>query len=169
MILGDVLQRRISGAYVVDQSGLDRDLARLAGRILGLGLRIDVDGADRVPDGGALLVHNRLLGPPETFAAVRGIGLATGRPVRFVGVVDLDPLGPALRKLGGVLAHPAEVGALLRDGELVLVGQRRSLRPRSSAAAPERMARAATDAGVPMVPVTVVARPAPGRWRVTVG
>lgn len=167
MSVVDVVRRRISGSYVVDEAGLDPDVARVAAAALGLGWRIRVDGADRIPDGPAVLVHNRLLGPAETFAVARGISLATGRWIRFLGVPDIDPLGPALRKLGGASAHPAEAAGLLRDGNLVCVGQRRSVRVRPSPdGLPGGLAAVAAELSVPVVPVAVVGRL--DGWRVTV-
>ena len=162
MNAGRVLQRRISGAYQVDEAGLDPDIAELVAPLLGIGWRIRVEGAERLPDGPAVLVHNRVLGPPETFAVVRGIGLETGRRVRFLGIPDIAPVGPFLRKLGGGLAHPAELGGLLRAGELVAIGRRR-------AALPLSLAAVASDLSAPIVPVSVRPGLLPGQWRVTIG
>ena len=166
---GRVLQRRISGDYEVDEAGFDADIASLVAPVLGLGWRIRVGGAERVPDGPAVLVHNRLAGPPETFAVVRGISLATGRRVRFLGIPDIDPVGPVLRKLGGALAHPAELAGLLRSGELVAVGERRGLRRRPDGIElPGRLAAVAAELGVPVVPVSVRPGFLPGHWRLTI-
>ena len=44
---------------------------------------------------------------------------AVDRPVRFVGRPDVAPIGPLLRRIGGLLDHPDEVaGALCRGGSL---------------------------------------------------
>jgi hypothetical protein len=158
---GQVLQRRISGEYTVDETGFDADVAGLVLPVLGAALRVDVEGAERLPAGGALLVHNQVVGPIETFVLVRGIGLATGRSVRFAGIPDIDPLGPFLRKLGGVHAHPSEVAALLRGGHLVSVGRwRRSRQP--------ALAAVADQLGVPAVEVRVGPGPWPAQWRVAI-
>ena len=165
----DVVRRRLSGSYVVDETGLDEDVARLAGAVLGIGWRVRVEGAERLPTGAALVVHNRLVGLPETFAVARGISVSTGRRARFLGVPDIDVVGPALRKLGGASSHPAEAAALLRDGHLVCVGGRRSLRPRPwSAVVPPSLLAVANDLDVPLVPVAVAGGVVPGSWRVTV-
>ena len=166
---GRVLQRRISGDYAVDETGFDPDIADLVAPLVGIGWRIRVEGADRLPDGPAVLVHPRVVGPPETFAVVRGVRLATGRRVRFLGIPDVDPVGPFLRKLGGALAHPAELAGLLRAGHLVAVGERRALRPKPGPAAlPAALAAVAFDLDVPIVPVGVRPGLLPGHWRVTI-
>jgi hypothetical protein len=45
---------------------------------------------------------------------------SVGRPLRVLGVPDVPPIGPLLRRFGGVVDHPAEVASLLRAGHLVL-------------------------------------------------
>ena len=43
------------------------------------------------------------------------------RPSRPLRGVDIAPIGPTLRRLGGVVARPDEIGGLLRDGQLTAV------------------------------------------------
>src|SRR5688572_26909507 len=110
---GGLVRRRFRGSYEIDPWGLDHDLVELASPLWSLRYGIDVDHADRLPEEGpALLVANRRLGLSEPFVLSRGVRLATGRHVRCVGVPDVAPVGPALRRLGGVLARPDEVAGL---------------------------------------------------------
>jgi 1-acyl-sn-glycerol-3-phosphate acyltransferase len=166
-----VIRRRFSGAYEVDPWGLDTDLVELASPFWSLRYGIDVDGAERLPaDGPALLVANRRLGLSEPFVLSRGVRLATSRHVRCVGVPDVAPVGPALRRLGGVLARPDEVAGLLRDGQVVGVLLDRDVRQRAHAGAvPSALFAPAFELGVPVLPVAVVGRELGRRWRLRVG
>jgi 1-acyl-sn-glycerol-3-phosphate acyltransferase len=165
------LRRRLAGTYVVDPWGLDRDLVGLLSPIGSLRFGIHVDGPDRLPtDGPALVVANRRLGLSEPFVLARGIRLATGRHLRCVGVPDIDPVGPALRRLGGVLARPDEVAGLLRAGEVVGVLLDRDVRQRAHAGrVPSHLFAPAFELGVPVVPVALVGRELSRTWRVRLG
>jgi 1-acyl-sn-glycerol-3-phosphate acyltransferase len=164
-----VVRRHATGANEVDPWGMDRDLTALARSLARLRWSITVGGADHVPTTGpALLVANRrpLAATPLLVAAA--IGRATGREVRFTGVTDIAPIGPALRRVGGVLARPDEVAGLLRDGQLPAVW----CEPRSSkrvGAVPPAHLAAAMATGAPVLPVAVIAPPLARRVRVEVG
>jgi hypothetical protein len=96
----DPVRRRLAGDYVVDETGLDLDVARVVAPLLTTGWRITVTGADRLPAaGGALLVYNRLVGR----AGHRVAGAARRRRLRARPTAAGAP--PA------VLAAAAEVGA----------------------------------------------------------
>jgi 1-acyl-sn-glycerol-3-phosphate acyltransferase len=166
-----VLRRRVNGTYEVDPWGLDPDLVELASPLWSLRYGIDVDGADRMPgDGPALLVANRRLGLSEPFVLSRGVRLATSRHVRCVGVPDVAPVGPVLRRLGGVLARPDEVAGLLREGHVVGVLLDRDIRQRAHAGAvPSALFAPAFELGVPVLPVAIVGRELGRSWRVRVG
>jgi 1-acyl-sn-glycerol-3-phosphate acyltransferase len=148
---------------------MDPELVGLARALAPLRWSVTVGGADHVPaEGPALLVANRrmLAGTPLLVAA--SIGRATGREVRFTGIADIAPFGPALRRVGGVLARPDEVAGLLRDGQLPAVW----CEARSSkrvGAAPEPFLAAAMATSAPVLPVAVIAPPFVRRVRVEVG
>ena len=102
---------------------------------LGRKLGVDVQGIDRLPDGGALLVANHTFGWDTAFAVAR-IRARTGRTVWALGE-HLWWRVPGLRRLassvGVVDGTPENVDALLGAGELVLVlpgGLREAVKPR---------------------------------------
>jgi 1-acyl-sn-glycerol-3-phosphate acyltransferase len=166
-----LLRRRVRGTYEIDPWGLDHDLVELVSPVWSLRFGIDVDHPDRLPDEGpALLVANRRLGLSEPFVLSRGVRLATGRHVRCVGVPDVAPVGPALRRLGGVLARPDEVAGLLRAGEVVGVLLDRDVRHRAHAGGvPSPLFAPAFELGVPVVPVALVGRELGRSWQVRLG
>jgi 1-acyl-sn-glycerol-3-phosphate acyltransferase len=165
------LQRRATGAADVDEWGLDPELVSLANPILATRWDIEVTGAERLPAvGGALLVFNRRFGVSEPWVLARGVRQATGRFVRTVGVPDVAPIGPLLRRFGGVVDRTDEVAGLLRAGQLVGLPTARDLRTR------ERVGRlavhrleAAIETGCPVVPVALIGRELGRTWRVVVG
>jgi 1-acyl-sn-glycerol-3-phosphate acyltransferase len=98
-------------------------------------LGVDVQGIDRLPDRGALLVANHTFGWDTAFAVAR-IHARTGRTVWALGE-HLWWRVPGLRRLasavGVVDGTPDNVDALLAAGELVLVlpgGLREAMKPR---------------------------------------
>jgi hypothetical protein len=146
--LAELAGRRIQGTFEIDPWGLDVDLVELAAPLARLRWSITVDGADTIADGPALLVAGRrLLAPTEPVVIAAAVLQATGRPLRVLGIPDLAPIGPLLRRFGGVVDHPAEAAALLRAGHLVL-------------------ARRAMDLGAPIVDVTTSGWELSRRWRV---
>lgn len=167
----NALLRRFRGEYEVDPWGLDTDLLELVSPLWSLRFGIDLAGGEHLPsDGPALVVANRRAGLSEPFVLSRGVRIATGRHLRCVGVPDLAPLGPALRRLGGVLARPDEVAGLLRDGQVVGVLLDRDLRHRAHAGAvPAALFAPAFELGVPVVPVALVGRELGRSWRALMG
>jgi hypothetical protein len=165
------LQRRLAGGADVDEWGLDPDLVSLANPVLGLRWDIEVIGAEQLPAvGGAVLVFNRRFGASEPWVLARGIRQATGRFVRTVGVPDVAPIGPFLRRFGGVLDRTDEVAGLLRAGQLVGLPTSRDLRTRERVGtlAVERL-EAAIEVGCPVVPVALVGRELGRSWKLVVG
>ena len=163
--------RRARGAYDVDEWGLDPELVSLANPIFGLRWDITVDGADRLPAvGGAVLVFNRRFGVSEPWVVARGIRQATGRFVRTVGVPDVAPIGPFVRRFGGVLDRTDEIAGLLRAGQLVGLPMSRGLRSREQVGDldVERL-EAALETGCPVVPVALVGRELGRSWRIVIG
>lgn len=165
------LRRRLVGAYDVDEWGLDPELVALADPMFALRWDIDVRGTERLPAvGSAVLVFNRRVGISEPWILARGIRQAAGRFVRTVGVPDRAPVGPVLRRFGGVLDRTDEVAGLLRAGQLVGLPMGRGLWTREKAGplAVERL-EAALATGSPVVPVALVGRELGRTWQVVVG
>lgn len=117
-----VVTRRLDGTFDVDPWGLDMDVLRAAQPLARLRWSIAIDGAELLQEGPALLLApRRLLAPgAESFVIAVAVLRETGRPLRVLGIPDVAPVGPLLRKLGGAVEHPAEAAALLRAGHLVL-------------------------------------------------
>ncbi|HET9601917.1 MAG TPA: hypothetical protein VFP08_10005 [Acidimicrobiales bacterium] len=171
MNVAAAVRRQVNGTNEVDAWGMDHDVAAVARSLAVLRWDITVGGDQHVPsDGPALLVANRrvLAGTPLLVAAA--VGRATGRAVRFAGITDIAPIGPALRRVGGVIARPDEVAGLLRAGELPAVwcqphiGFGHRVGP-----APTPYLAAALDVRAPILPVAVIAPPLARRVRLEVG
>jgi hypothetical protein len=149
--LATIATRRIQGTFDVDPWGLDVDLVRLVSPLAGLRWSIAVEGEDAIAEGPALLVAPlRLRAPTEPVVLAAAVFRSVGRPLRVLGVPDVAPVGPLLRRFGGVVDHPAEAAALLRAGHLVL-----SRRP--------------MDVDAPIVPVRSRGWELGHRWHVTFG
>jgi len=164
------LRRRIEGTFTVDPWGLDTDLVDLLAPAARLRWDIDVDGSLVLPSGPFALVINRRLGLSEPWVVAEAVRRVAGRHVRFVGVPDVAPVGPALRRLGGVLNRPDEIAGLLRAGQIVGIGlsAQRTWGARAGSLHPEVLAPVVA-AGAPVVPVAVRGREVGRRWRVTLG
>ncbi len=165
------VQRRALGAFDVDEWGLDPELVALANPVFGLRWDIEVCGAEQLPAvGGAVLVFNRRFGISEPWVVARGIRQATGRFVRTVGVPDVAPIGPFIRRFGGVLDRTDEVAGLLRAGQLVGLPMSRDLRSRERVGHLEvERLEAAIQTGSPVVPLALVGREVGRSWRIVVG
>lgn len=166
-----LLADRLAGRFEIDEWGADPALVDLMDPVTALFLRVEVDGADRLPESGpALLVANRRVGAAEPFVVGRAVRKATGRRVRFLGVPDVPVVGPVLRRLGGGVEHPAELASLLRAGHLVALPLATTWRRprRAGILAPDALVPA-LDQQVPVIPVSVIGGEVTGRWRVTVG
>ena len=149
----ELLRRRFSGAYTVDEWGLDTELVELVSPLFGLRWGIDVAGAENVPlDGPAVLLLEGRPAPSAPWVVSRGVRLATGRFVRVLGLPDVAPVGPVLRRFGAALDREDELAGLLREGNVVVT----STPP-------------VVDDGVPVLRATANGRELGRRWRVTVG
>jgi len=165
-----LLQRRVDGTYSVDEWGLDPDLVRFVSPVLAVRWHATVDGGDLVPEHGpAVLAFNRRFGFSEPFVLSRGVRQATDRHVRVAGVPDVAPVGPLLRRLGGVLERTDELAGLLRADQLIAVGLGRSPRRQLAGPAPAELLSAALAVGAPVFPVAVTGRELGRRWQVTIG
>lgn len=165
------LRRRVSGRFDVDEWGLDPDLVAMVDPVLALRWDIEVTGAERLPVvGGAVLVFNRRFGASEPWVLARGVRQASGRFVRTVGVPDIAPVGPFLRRFGGVLDRSDEIAGLLRAGQLVGLGMSRHVRSRERAGRLEvERLKASLETGTPVVPVALVGREVGRSWKVVIG
>jgi hypothetical protein len=166
------VRRRIGGRYSVDAFGGDAQLMDLAGRLLGVGVRVEVEHGERLPRiGGALVVVNRGLGIIEPAALAMAVRQTVGRRLRVIGAPDLPFVGDLLRKVGALGYRPDDVASVLRAGHLAAA----PLAPtwlQAGAGAPPRELLAAI-LGFPVVPVAVLPG-GPGRlpvrpWRVVIG
>ena len=169
--LSDIVRRRVDGSYVVDEWGFDPDFVALLSPLVEARWQISVDGAEHIPqEGAAVLVANRRFGVSEPFAAASAVWQATGRIVRVLGVPDIAPIGPVLRRMGAVQDRPDELAGVLRAGQLALVFLDRQLRMGARVGQIGRGALVpAVELGVPVVPVAVTGRELSRRWRVRVG
>lgn len=141
-------RQRLQGTHEVDPWGLDVDLLDRVSPLADLRWSIAVDGASCIPAAGpAVLVSERRLSPSTPTVVARAVRRGSGRVLRVAGIPDVAPVGPLLRRFGGVVDHPAEIAALLRAGEVVF-------------------ARRVPDLDVPVVEVAVHGWEVGRRWRV---
>ena len=109
-------------AHSVDDFGRDPHLVDALAPFARLRWDVGVGGVQHLPvRGGALLVCNSRRWSLSSIYAAWALGDTVGRPVRFVGRPDVAPVGPFMRRIGGLLARPDEVLGALRHHELVLM------------------------------------------------
>ena len=142
--------------YAVDDYGRDPHLVAALSPLARLRWNVSVTGAGNIPNSAALLVCNsRRFSLGAVYAAL-ALTDTTGRTVRFVGRPDTAPLGALMRRVGALLAHPADVLSALRDGELVLVSAAGTRHARQAGAVPHELIGQAVIAQVPILPVTTI-------------
>ena len=166
------LRRRFGGRYPIDPHGFDPQLQDMLAPFLGLGVRVDVEGAEHLPERGpALLVCNRALGLVEPLALTVAVRASIRRRLRIVGVPDLPLVGDALHKLGGIGAYHGDLAALLRAGHLAAVPLGPTWLARGVGTPPLGLLVAAL--GYPVIPAAVVPGGPLGLpikpWRVVIG
>jgi hypothetical protein len=162
------VRRRVAGTYDVDPWGLDTDLVELVSPLADVRWAIEVDGAHHVPaEGPALVVFNRRWGLSEPVVVARGLRRAAGRSLRLAGAADMAPVGPLLRRFGATIAAPAEIGSLLRAGEVVgeALGRAPGWGRHAAGLRPEPVELALAHAA-PIIPGAVVGHELGRRWRV---
>lgn len=116
------LRRRFGGRYPVDPFGFDPMLSDLATPLMRAVVRVEVEGADRIPrTGPAVLVANRGLGVGEPAALGVAVGKVVGRRMRVVGAPGIPFVDGLVRRLGSVHASPEDLAGCLRAGHLVAV------------------------------------------------
>ncbi len=167
--LGGVLDRRLDGRFEVDPWGFDPDLAGVVGLAARARWDTALDGADLVPRGGALVVHDQGLDPATPAVLAAAFARHLGRPLRPVGRPDWSPIGPWLARLGAVPRTAGDVRALLRAGALVALPLGRSWRGEPAMSADGELVAAAHAVGAPLLPVAVGGRVLGRRRPVVVG
>jgi hypothetical protein len=169
--LPGALSRRWHGTFEMDEWGFDRELFHYASNAIGAIWQVSVGGAEHVPaHGGALLAVNTRPYTAGPALVAHAVHRRTERAVRFTGLPDVAPVGPLLRKLGGVLARPDEIAGLLRNGHLVAVWLTPvSARPERAGEAPPELLAPALAEHCPVLPVAAIGHPLGRRWRVEVG
>ena len=167
----DIVGRRIDGSYVVDEWGFDPDFVALLSPVLGARWNVHVEGSEHIPEeGAAVLVANRRFGLSEPFAVAGAVWRSTGRVLRVLGLPDIAPVGPVLRRLGAVQDRPDELAGVLRAGQLALVFLDRQLRTGARVGHIGRESMApAVELGVPVLPVAITGRELSRRWHVHIG
>jgi 1-acyl-sn-glycerol-3-phosphate acyltransferase len=168
------LRRRVTGDYVVDEYGFDREVTE---RFLLTALRpiarkwfrVEVRGADNIPaEGGALVVSNHS-GTVPVDGLMTGLCIHdhTGRFLRPLGadlVFRMPVVSELARKGGATLACNEDAERMLSGGELVGVwpeGFKGIGKPYTERYKLQRFGRggfvaAAIRTGVPIVPTSVV-------------
>jgi hypothetical protein len=144
-------------AHSVDDYGRDPHLVQALSPLAHLRWNVSVGGTQHLPvKGGALLVCNTRRWALSNIYAAWALSEATDRPVRFVGRPDFVPMGPMLRRIGGLLARPDEVLGALRSHELVLISCAMSNHSRHAGEVDHSLIGAAVVAGVPVFPVATM-------------
>ena len=143
--------------HSVDDFGRDPHLIGVAGPLARIRWDVSVGGLEHLPvRTGALLVCNTRRWSLTAVYAALALSDAIGRPVRFVGRPDSAPIGPLMRRLGGLLAQPADVLGALRHHELVLLPAAATAHPRHAGAVAHDLVGPAVVAGVPVFPVATM-------------
>ncbi len=155
--------------HTVDEWGRDQLAVTLAVAALRARWDIAVGGDHHLPDGGVLLVNNGRRWSMAMLYTALALGDAADRPVRFAGRPDAVPFGPMLRRLGGIVLDPAEIGAALRGGDVVIVSAAPRRHPRQAGPITPHIVRAAVDAVAPVHPLATLTTIAARRVRVELG
>lgn len=143
-------------AYAVDDFGRDPHLVAALSPLARLRWNVKTTGAGNIPGTAALLVCNSRRFSLSSVYAALALADTTGRTVRFVGRPDIAPVGPLMRRVGALLAHPADVLSALRAGELVLVSAAGTAHARHAGTVPHDLVGQAVIAQVPVLPVATV-------------
>ena len=167
--LGSIVARRLSGRFVVDEWGLDRDLRRPSRRSCGPAGRCASKASASLPEiGPALLVHNRRVGLSESAVLAAAVRRATDRPLRVTGYLRRSGpwrrFAPLARRLGAVPDDPATCAASCAPASSSACRSGRELlHPFHVGPVPVAPIAAALAAGAPIIPVAVLGLEV-GRW-----
>ncbi|MGD9701925.1 MAG: hypothetical protein AB7Q42_24405 [Acidimicrobiia bacterium] len=154
----------------VDDWGRDVHAVRRASRLASLRWAPIVGGLDHIgAQGPALLVCNARRFALTPQLVTWAVGRVLDRPLRFVGFPDTAPIGPVLRRLGGLLADADEIDIALAGGEIVVVGTAPTRDTRRAGAVPADLVEAAWRRHVPLHPVAVLSSPLDRRARIEIG
>ena len=154
----------------VDGWGRDAGLIGIIGPLARMRWDVSLGGERNIPlTGGALLVATARARSLSSVFAAWALGRGIGRPVRFVGRPDVAPIGPLMRRLGGLLADAREVSGALRAGEIVLMTTSPTNHPRLAGSVDHRLVAGAVLARVPVLPVATMSTPIGRAARVEVG
>jgi len=156
--------------HSVDDYGRDPQLIAALAPFARLRWSVSVGGTEHLPARtGALLVCNSRSYALSAVYGSLALSEACGRPVRFVGRPDFAPIGSFMRRIGGLLASPAEVLGALRHHELVLISSAGTSHPRHAGKVPHELVGPAVVAGVPVFPVATMSSTVFRAARVEVG
>ncbi len=155
---------------IVDDWGRDPALVRRLMTLSQLRWNVAVGGDQRLPKrkGALIVVNARPYALAPIFAAF-AVSEAVDRPVRFVGRPDTAPIGPLMRRIGGLLEHPDEVAGALAAGELVVIGAHHDTRLRQVGLVDHALVGAALLAGVSVYPGATSSNPIGRNARVEIG
>jgi hypothetical protein len=157
-------------AGVVDDWGRDAGLVRTVMGLAHLRWDVTVGGDQRLPlrKGALIVVNARTLALAPIYAAL-ALSEAVDRPVRFVGRPDAAPVGPLLRRIGGLLDHPDEVAGALAAGQLVIMGAAHNERLRKVGRVDHALVGGALAAGVQVFPAATSSNPIGRAARLEIG
>ena len=166
---------RLDGRYSEDEWGFDEDFAELVEPFFAFLFdswwRVQVDGVERVPAHGRVLLAANHAGILPWDATMIGVALLREHPLprhpRFLVLnwaFDLPWISSGMRKVGGVVASPYNAMRLLEQDHLVAVfpeGVKGAGKPYSQRYRLQRFGRGgfaeiALRTGAPIVPVAVV-------------
>ena len=174
--VAEFLRKRMTGDYVVDEFGFDKDLNEAIFLPLLRGLfrnwfRVEVSGVENLPKTGAGLVVANHAGVLPFDGLMASVAVHDNHPakrdLRLLAadmVFDLPVMGQAARKAGHTMACTADAHRLLAAGELTAVfpeGYKGLGKPFRDRYKLQRFGRggfvsAALRAGAPMVPCSIV-------------
>jgi hypothetical protein len=154
----------------VDDWGRDVHAVRRASRVAAIRWSPILGGLDHLTDAdAAVLVCNVRRLSLNPLLVAWSVGRALNRSVRFAGLPDIAPIGPVLRRIGGVLADPDEIDVALGGGEIVVVGTSATSDTRRAGRIPARLLEGAWRRHLPVYPVAVLSSPIDRRVRVEIG
>jgi hypothetical protein len=143
--------------HSVDDYGRDPHLVSALGPLARLRWDVSVGGTQHLPiSGGALLVSNSRRWALNCVWAAWALSQTVDRPVRFVGRPDIAPIGPFMRRIGGLLDDATEVQGALEAHELVIISTSPTSHPRHAGTVSHDLVGAAVRAGVPVFPVATM-------------
>ena len=162
--------RSVWPVHSVDDFGRDPHLIAALAPFARLRWDVTVGGTDHLPvRTGALLVCNTRRFSLSSVYAAFALSEANDRPVRFVGRPDVAPAGSFMRRIGGLLATPADVLGALQHHEIVLISAEGTNHPRNAGKVPHELVGPAVVAGTPVYPVATMSSALGRGARVEVG